>query len=177
MTNEGCAICGTEDAGRIDPDQSPDICVDCLHARAEGMEDFRIESHERGDELRSLIDVADDLRGVLRDMAALVRIGRGEGSAADFERLEIEPDADDPMDAVSEYVDSWALNINASKDRVWVLLAAGGPHITLDILREPSGAVEEVIYRRSWGSAHDRAWTTDGRALGIVGDFLDLIGC
>jgi len=155
--------------------------------------DFRIESHERGGGLQSIQpsmpDVADDLRGILRDMEALLHVANGEGS----ERLGIEPDAD-PADAVPAWIDSWALDVHASDSRVTILLATGGPHIELDILTLPSAerrrykqhkrhsdssyvdAVEEVSLRRSWPPAYDRAWTTDDRALGIAGYFLDLIG-
>jgi len=149
------------------------------------IEDYRIESHEREGGLQSvqagMPNVADDLRDTLRDMAALVRVTRGEGSPADVERLDIEPDAD-PMDAVPAWVDSWALDVHPSDSRVTILLTTGGPHIELDILTIPRpssdsyvDAVEEVILRRSWPPACDRAWTNDERALGVVAEFLDLI--
>ena len=141
--------------------------------------DYRIESHERGGGLASIQpgmrDAAGDLRETLRSMEALLRVARGEGSAADFERLEIEPDAD-PVDAVPAFVDSWALDVQASDSRVVFTLGMGGPHIELDILTIPGGGVEEVILRRSWSPARDRAWTNDARALDLVEDFLDLIG-
>lgn len=35
MANKGCAICGAEDAVRLDPEKL-DICPDCLYASAEG---------------------------------------------------------------------------------------------------------------------------------------------
>ena len=144
------------------------------------MEDFRIESHERGGGLQSIQpgirNVADDLRETLRSMEALLRVARGEGSPADFERLEIEPDAD-PVDVVPRFANSWALDVEANGGRVYVLLSTGGPNVNLNILRSEAYGVEEVILSRSWFPAHDRAWTDDERALGIVADFLDLIGC
>ena len=128
--------------------------------------EFEIESHERDGGLQSLRpgmpDVAGELREVLRDMAVLVHIARRKGSAADVKRRDL---------------DSWALDINASEDRVYVLLSMGDPHVELDILRSESCGVDEVILRRFLPPFHDRAWTDDVRALNVVEDFLDLIGC
>ena len=125
-----------------------------------------IKSHECGGGVRSLRpgapSAADDLRDILRETEALVRIARHKGSARDVKRLI--PD------------------VRASDKRVTILHdignpRMGSPRVELDILRSESRGVEEVILRRSLPPACDRAWTDDDRALELVEDFLNLIGC
>lgn len=119
-------------------------------------------------------EVGDHLAGELLDMIALTRVATGVGTPSDLRALDIGEYAE-PTEAVSEFVNSWALDVQATDDRIKFILGTGGPHVELDVLLDSNEHAEEVILRRYW-TQKDRAWTESPRALAIVDDFLDVTG-
>ena len=145
-------------------------------------EAYRIETvdhNAHGSHWATLREPDEALREHLDEMAAALRISRGEATAEDCSRLDWDAD-NEAWEEIHDRVAEWYLDVatatwddpyaNRPMCRVELVTGTGGPHVEIVGTYNRAGECTCVELHQYW-SGHREAYTSDWRACTVFEDF------